>query len=315
MSVSRRDPCWDRRHFSLSRLAIRPSRSLAWLLACLPALAVAQVPETTIYDEQGKLLRGSDVVASLGPDLFGDEVSLYTGSLEFVQTDVSIPGNSALPVSIGRRFSVGENGYKRHHFGDWMLEVPRAHGVFTVSRDWSVPLGGGYSGERCGRFGVPPTERMGAGNAAVDVTGYDYWQGSFIYIPGQGDQEILQRAAANTPPSSGGPYPLTTKAGGMIRCIAMANENNAEGFELLTPEGTKYRFDYKISHDVKRLIGANNDQSGLGDDDDGDDEGGGAGGSEDPPDTRRAPWDLSRKEVWIVPTLVTDRYGNTVSYT
>ena len=272
---------------------------LAGLLALAPGLVQGQAGEVSIYDEQGKLLRGSETAGTLGPDLFGDQVSLYTGSVEFVQTDVSIPGNSALPVSVGRRYRIGQNQQPKGHFADWDLEVPRAHGVFATDIGWAVDGGGG----RCSSFGVPPAATVGmplGGSYLVEAEAY--WQGNFIYLPGSGDQEILRRAPGNAPPSNANSssYTLTTKAGGMIRCIGSGTN---EGFELLTPDGTTYRFDHRIQREVSSMAG-----------------GGGlvarpAGESRGEPVPSRG-WNgvLHRIEVWIVPTLVTDRYGNTVSY-
>lgn len=64
------------------------------------------------YFEQGKLVRAGEAVGTLGADLFGDKVNLYTGTVEFIQTDVSLPGNSALPVSVGRRLATGGEALK-----------------------------------------------------------------------------------------------------------------------------------------------------------------------------------------------------------
>jgi hypothetical protein len=61
-------------------------------------------------------------------------VNLYTGSLEFIQTDVSLPGNSALPVSVGRRLIVGDFPVDKALFGRWDLEIPHLHGIFAASR-------------------------------------------------------------------------------------------------------------------------------------------------------------------------------------
>jgi hypothetical protein len=103
-------------------------------ITVLPALA-----QETIYENQAKLIRSPNSVTRLGDDLFGDKVNLYTGALEFVQTDVSLPGNSSLPISVGRRLVVGQapiNGTllgsrnsppARHICGkDWLGYGPRA---------------------------------------------------------------------------------------------------------------------------------------------------------------------------------------------
>lgn len=65
------------------------------------APAIAQQTASQ-YQELGQLMRAPRAIAALGNDLLGDRVNLYSGSLEFVQTDVTLPGNSALPVSMGR---------------------------------------------------------------------------------------------------------------------------------------------------------------------------------------------------------------------
>ncbi len=58
----------------------------------------------------GKLMHGGENIAPLGNDLFGDRVNLYNGALEFVRTDLSLQGSSALPVAVGRRLTTGNVG-------------------------------------------------------------------------------------------------------------------------------------------------------------------------------------------------------------
>jgi RHS repeat-associated protein len=278
---------------------------LCWLagalLTVLPVVSLAQ--DISIYDEQGKLLRGNERVSTLGTDLFGDQVSLYTGSLEFVQTDVSLPGNNALPVSVGRRFTVGANGMRNGHFGDWDLEIPRAHGVFargTLLSGWNS----NGSAQRCSQYGAPArVSYTPPGGTAASYDAWNFWQGNFIYLPGAGDQEILQRAAGNTQAPGGVPsnYPLVTKSGGMIQCIPLAS-GTGEGFLLTTPDGTQYRFDVMLSRDTQGLKGGMSTERG------------GDGDEEPPPPTEGTQVVLPRQEVWIVPSRVTDRYGNYVTY-
>ena len=57
-----------------------------------------------IYAEQSELIRQRGAVATLGPDLFGEQVDLSSGRLGFSQVDVALPGSSGLPVEIRRRF-------------------------------------------------------------------------------------------------------------------------------------------------------------------------------------------------------------------
>ncbi|WP_431052986.1 hypothetical protein [Roseateles sp. L2-2] len=83
------------------------------------------------YFENGKLIRAPKALSMLGPDLFGDRVNLYRGTLEFVQTDVNLDGNNALPVAVTRRLSTGSRGnYGQGLFSEWELEIPHMQGTF-----------------------------------------------------------------------------------------------------------------------------------------------------------------------------------------
>ena len=66
----------------------------------------AVASETSIYTEQGKLIRAPEAIGSMGPDLFGDKINFYTGKLEFTQMDVSLQGNNGLPVQVARRLII-----------------------------------------------------------------------------------------------------------------------------------------------------------------------------------------------------------------
>ncbi len=92
--------------------------------------ALAQ--NTSPYTEHGKLMRAPEAISALGADLFGDQVNLYSGTTEFVQTDVSLPGNFNIPVRVGRRFVGGRDGKGGGLFEDWDLDVPHSHIVNSI---------------------------------------------------------------------------------------------------------------------------------------------------------------------------------------
>ena len=130
--------------------------------------------QTSTYQELGQLIRAPRAITALGPDLFGDKVNLYTGDLEFVQTDVSLPGNNALPVSVGRRLRTGQYPTDGTLFGRWDLEIPHLHGIFAKSTGWPAA--------RCSAFGAPPTVR---GSFVSSWSGTEYWHGSFLLCAGR----------------------------------------------------------------------------------------------------------------------------------
>src|SRR5688572_30760820 len=107
-------------------------RTLASAAALWALVTSSACLAQSVYEEQGHLIRGDRSIATLGPDLFGDRASLYTGGLEFVQTDVSLPGNNALPVQIGRRLATGKSHFFNGLFGEWDLDIPHVKGVFSA---------------------------------------------------------------------------------------------------------------------------------------------------------------------------------------
>ncbi len=276
----------------------------AWLvLAGLVAPAAAQ--SVSIPAEYDKLIQSRTVIGTLGPDLFGDQVNFYDGTLQFRQTDVSLAGNSAIGVSVGRRFTVKQDYGKQGAFGDWDWDIPHLHGIFST-QGWIVSLSAGQPASaaqlRCSQYGPPPpVSGIGGGTFSAG----EFWNGSFLTLPGGGGGELLIRSPSTSTPVDGFSYPLITKDGIALRCLpslAATSTGSGEGFEAVTPDGTRYRFDHMVMRSYPQLtkgspapellMAANN-----------------AG-------AMRAPINylMNRREVWILPTLATDRFGNTVSY-
>lgn len=290
---------------------------------CTPALLAlatvlsqpAAAQDTTSFKEQYRLIKAPDAVQPLHADLFGDQVNLYTGRLEFVQSDVSLPGNNRLRVAVGRSLTTGEDNYGKRAFGHWHLDLPHLHGIFSANtvapantRGWVSYVGGG-SYARCTNFGPPPET---AGTNSSYWAASEFWTGNFIYVPGQGDQLLLSRAAENTrKPSDGLAYPIVTNKGWAITCEnTPLQHGSGEGFLAVAPDGTRYRFDWMVDFPMAALTKNTTAPIELA-------------AAEPSPDTAAATpvpeasanARLLRSEVWILPTLVTDRYGNTVTYT
>lgn len=288
-------------------------------------VAVPGAQAASVYDEQGELIRASRHVAVHGPDLFGDRVSLYQGALEFVQTDVSLPGNSALPVAVGRRLTTGALApYLLGHFGRWDLELPRIHGIFATRAGWVTD--GTVKTARCSDFRSPPVVGGSFGSLA-EFDPSEYWRGTHLYVPGVGDQEVLVRMAGTWPvPADGLSYPLVTTGKWMIGClpgIANPSADNAfdrgEGFQVLAPDGTRYRFDWMVRRTVNPVTKSSlaaglalpSGSTSLG-------AAGLAAARMATPGIGLAPTAsatniLQRSEYWMLPTWITDRHGNTVA--
>src|SRR5690349_21112740 len=86
------------------------------------------------WDDYSNRVKASQAVPTLGPDLMGDEVSHSNGALSFRMTDVSIPGNSALPMSVTRKYSVRDMRYRVTDgmMKDWDLDLPEISATFVT---------------------------------------------------------------------------------------------------------------------------------------------------------------------------------------
>ncbi|KAB8164882.1 RHS repeat protein, partial [Lysobacter maris] len=221
-----------------------------WTLAAMLLAVVggvsAQDQAKAPWEEYDKLIDKSSAITSLGPDLFGDNVDLYTGSLSFSATDVGLPGNNGLAVAVGRRYSVENHvpsridvdGYDLP-FADWDLDVPKVSGVFATA----------WHDARCSGSAQPPT---------VQVSGKyfyakDYWQGNQASLPGGG--EMLLASAATPGPATGGPWRWTTDGQTWFSCLTTIKNGSGEGFLAMTADGTRYWFDWMAQYHEAQLEG------------------------------------------------------------
>jgi YD repeat-containing protein len=265
----------------MRRIALFPTLSVL-LLAFLPTFASAQ--EKLPTDEYGKLLHETESVKAVDSGMFGEEVSLYNGATEFSATDLSIPGNSALPVAIGRRLAAEERSGHLGGFGDWSLDVPYLTGKVSQAYGWAS--------------GAGVTTRCSVAATPAGTTGFPaslFWQGWSMYIPGAGSQQMLQRLANISPPGPGGVVtPYLTKQRWYFTACPQITDGSAtgEGFEVTAPDGTRYTFTHVINRATDAIIDAGYWSGGV----------------------NHARSMMPRNNVYFVATKVRDRFNNTVTY-
>ena len=277
---------------------IRPaSCSLALLLFALSGATHAQ----TLPQEYGNLIRAGSNVGALDAGLLGERIDYYTGHVDFIATDVSLPGNNALPVAIGRRYAVDANPsgvVPERAFGDWDMEVPHIEGIVATSVGWTVP--GANPDARCSAFaGAPaavvttPSIQHAGQSVTTSIPWEQYAIGYRLAVPGQGRRELLKRAPANNQQPTSGSYPIVTNDWWMIGCVAQldpASPGTGEGFLALSPDGTKYTFNWLATRahvPLSRPADTNE------------------------PDITAT---LDRSDAWMMATKVEDRFGNWVKY-
>lgn len=250
------------------------------------------------WEEYDKLIKSAQTVKSEGPALFGDSVNLYTGATSFATTDVSIPGNFAIPVALGRRFAHATDTRNRP-FGDWDWDVPYISGTFSHAEGWvlgrAVPSA---TANRCSSVtsvesARPPWVKVQSDTPvrAPAVEEWEYWSGYRMVVSG-GDQELLLATADTRPrPTDGGVYPWVTNKHWHLSCLpSLQSVQGGEGFMAHAPDGTRYRFDWMVarpSDDLLKPVTA--DGTVL---------------------QRPVP----RDEIRLYPTRIEDRFGNWVAY-
>ena len=254
-----------------------------WILLMLGAGAgldaSAQTPSKYPWDEYDKRVESAKQAAALKSDLFGDQVNLANGSLSFTATDVAIPGNNALPVGISRSYSV-QNRYETvtdQMMADWDIDAPSISGSFASNWQSRVP---GDPGRRCSA----PAHQVSPPSPVWDINVWDFWQGNTLNVPGA-DGELLQVRPGAYLPSTGGPYYWMTTGQTYVSCLPTIKNTTGEGFLAITPDGTKYWFDWMAQYREPNLSSAN-------------------GGS-----------NIARRKNVLYATKVQDRFGNTVEYT
>lgn len=285
----------------------------ALLVAGITTSANAQ---NTIPQEYDKTIKATNSIGTLGNDLFGEQVSLYTGATSFNAVDVSLPGNNGLAVEIRRRFSVtstaaADRPYlvsRDGGFADWELDLPYLQGIYALGHGWQA---GDYgaSDQRCasGASEAPVVE----GSFDGLWLGPEYWHGNSLNVPGAGSQEMLGLNGGNPNlPSDGATYLWITNSQWVFSCLSTtANGVAGDAFLGRSPDGVRYTFNWIVSRRAPTLV----KDRGISPD---------PLSEPAPSDTEAAPMSpvgdptsLSREEVRIYPTRVEDRFGNYVTYT
>ena len=213
-----------------------------------------------------KKLKEDNRLEFLGTDLFGDSIDPHTGGISFEVTDVDLPGNFPLSVSVKRRIKQGGLYHSTVNtgFGDWQLVTPRIYATAANDSPW-------HDSGRCGRltgqnfpsklirFKIPNPDGT---STPEDILTYgpQYSEGIKIDTPEFGVQDVLTNSSAGTPA-----YPAVlpntthvsdwkylTADGFIIRC----NGSAESVFYAIAPNGTRYEFNhtYKLRVSDQQFI-------------------------------------------------------------
>lgn len=175
-----------------------------------------------------------------GDGFLGDSIDPHTGSLSFSHTDIELPGNSSLSVSLRRQRTSGMQ-YRDGvdvEFGDWSMQVPRISVTSLDLRPWV--------GNRCSSSTSEILRPYSTKHNYMNAR--DYSNGIQVEIPGQGSQQLLDDNGSQIWPSSA---KKVTKANWYFTCIS--SSDGGQGFLGHAPNGDVYRFNHAYIVDAPRM--------------------------------------------------------------
>ena len=280
-----------------------------WIVPCWVLLAFVSgwchaqsTGSVTPEDEYKKLIKVNQDIQPLGAHPFGENISLYDGTLSFEVTDVSVSGNGPL-LQLGRSLKTAEGpGYAfdaKRPLGDWDLEIPRIEALTANQTGWVTSPSGALN--RCSYFRAPP-DVLPSQPGGDPWTASQWWYGDHLIVPGYGNQSLLSAPNRPTVPTiSGMSFPISTKGNWMLSCGVTASDGG-EGFLAIAPDGTRYTFAhlvYRPMTDVTSPLGtapmALSAEGGV--------------------HPMVAPFNfLKRQDALLYVTQVQDRFGNTLTY-
>lgn len=203
-------------------------------------------------------LHSRSSVAPLSQDsAFGESISRSTGSLSFRVTDVALHGRGP-DISVTRKFNISANAridqrnMWHQDFVDWDLDIPKLttktgslNHVNVASPESAWIVVGNEPNKRCSRFGPQPTSWD-----PNTASGAMNWPGVNLNVPGEGEQALLKRDPLDTSisfPGSASVYPIVTSSYWTFSCLQETkNGVPGEAFLALSPDGTKYWFDWFV---------------------------------------------------------------------
>ena len=219
--------------------------SILFFITSLPLISVA----TNLIDIKDNLTVDNTVTPYTSA-ILGDLYDYGTGSINFTHTDVKLTGNFALRVAFSRTYEGYSLRRQKTALYDWSIDVPRIRTIVPVN--WP----NGYNGtpEIYGSSWAEGKECSGnqrptffpiltaAGTSTTNTTVFtdEIWQGVFIEVPEKINENLLINENGILTSKAYSKY--ITKSNWKISCIERP-DGNGEGFEAISPEGTKYTFD------------------------------------------------------------------------
>ncbi|MDB2439304.1 polymorphic toxin-type HINT domain-containing protein [Hellea sp.] len=187
----------------------------------------------------------------LDDGLVGDNIDLDTGSVSFSQMDVSIPGNSGLPVQFGRTLS--RSSLRTGMIGNyWAPQIPYISRNYTTHNSQTY----GKALDRCSGEIYPPSEEISLNGEATYLRAEAYFNGYKIDVPGKNPGTLVEARGNNNVIYSDefnttGAYFVSTE-NWYVDCITSIPAGG-EGYKAHAPNGDIYEFTHLVESDVRNF--------------------------------------------------------------
>jgi len=233
-------------------------RALLVLCLCyLPTFSFAQMGEPALQIVNDlEAYKPNTALSAHSNELMGETISMDTGEISFSATDVSLPGNSNLPVEIRRVATAGTRD-GNHDMLDWRIDIPRIQiNTFRPTlRAFSYPgtsisLNGSpkWPNSRCTHDPRPGGLTVSRGNPLVGVRTVKNMDPTNFFgglrlqgVPGSGK---MQKADPANAANHGTVSPKwVTKTFWKFTCLGNVSGGTGQGYLGYAPDGTTYRFD------------------------------------------------------------------------
>lgn len=194
-------------------------------------------PETIYRIDWNERLNPNVGLKAHDDGLLDDKIDFSTGRLSFETVDVSLPGNSALPVEIRRRRNPSQAIY--NELADWQLAVPS---ISTKISQTEVTKGVRWGKTRCSASlsSSIPNSTFAPGGAFGDVVlPSKYSDGVLLDVPGVSSSHLLNKTVTASWPAAA---QKVTTDGWYFTCIPNIDGNGTEGFFGRAPNGDRYTF-------------------------------------------------------------------------
>lgn len=255
------------------------------------------------------LLKDPERLAATPGNTFGDQHNTESGSLSFNVVDVSIPGNSDLPVEFRRSMKIEDilldyANPASSRLSDWDFDLPRIQAAYEYKTGW-VTSDPARQRKNCSVTNPAYIAPPGSGTNPDLFPAEAYWSAPSVHFPGQGSSLLLYNQGRITAPADGGPYYWLTSNFDYVSCLASIQNvgkgtpeevafSSAEGYMVRRPDGTRYWFDWMAVDKTTNFITASRGTSVVN------------------------PWlkseALRQATTALYATRVEDRFGNWVNY-